>query len=102
MALVGSAFIWVFFPVINMDIPSTLFIFSYAGISTILCISGCVVATIAFTLIINGKIEYRDLITAPIVGGVVIGSSSTYVYNPTEAILIGIVAGLLQVFFNKA
>mgnify|MGYP003491484192 CR=1 FL=1 len=82
MTLVGSVFIWVFFPVLNMDIPNTLFVYSNAGIATIFCISSCVISSIAFTLIINGKIEIRDLITAPIIGGVVIGSSSTYVYNP--------------------
>jgi hypothetical protein len=100
MALIGSAFIWVFFPVVNMDIPNILFIYSNAGISTIFCISSCVVSSIAFTLLINGKINYRDLITAPIVGGVVIGSSSTYIYNPAEAILFGVVGGLLQILFN--
>jgi hypothetical protein len=56
IALVGAAFIWVFFPVLNMDIPSTLFIYTNAGISTLFSISSAVVASIGFSLIIYGKL----------------------------------------------
>lgn len=82
MALLGSAFIWVFFPVINMDVPTTLFAYSNGGISTLFSISACVATAVGFSLLVNGKLEYRDLLTAPIAGGVVIGSSSTYIYSP--------------------
>jgi len=101
MSLVGSAFIWVFFPVLNMDIPNTLFVFSNAGISTIFSISTCVISTIAMSLIANGRLQYRDLLTAPILGGVIIGSSSTYIYNPAEAIIFGFIASFLQIIFNR-
>jgi hypothetical protein len=76
-AMVGAAFIWVFFPVLNMDIPGTLFIYTNGGISTVISISAAVVAAVGFSLVLNGKLEFRDIITAPIAGGVIIGSSST-------------------------
>lgn len=100
LALVGAAFIWVFFPVLNMDIPGSLFIYTNAGISTLFCISAAVVAAIGFSLLINGKLEFRDIITAPIAGGVIIGASSTYIYNPLQSLLLGSGAGILQVLFN--
>lgn len=102
LALVGSAFIWVFFPVLNMDIPGSLFIYTNAGISTLFCISAAVVAAIGFSLLISGKLEFRDIITAPIAGGVIVGCSSTYIYNPLESLLLGSGAGILQVLFNIA
>lgn len=84
-----------------MDIPINYFLYSNAGISVLYCISATVLTSVAFSLIINGKIEYRDLITAPIAGGVIIGSSSVYIYNPLESLLFGTAAGILQVLFNK-
>jgi predicted cobalt transporter CbtA len=65
-----------------MDIPTSLFIYSNGGISTIYCISATVVTAIGFSLLLNGKLLFRDVITAPIAGGVIIGSSSIYIYNP--------------------
>lgn len=97
----GAAFCWVFFPAINMDIATTLFIYSNGGISTIYCISAAVATSIAFSLILNGKLMFRDVITAPIAGGVVIGSAAIYIYNPLESLLFGFAAGILQVLFNK-
>jgi len=102
MALVGAAFIWVFFPVLNMDIPNTIFVYSNSAISTIVSIASCVVATISMSLIANGRVDYRDLITAPILGGVIVGSSATHIYNPAEAIIMGVVASFFQVLFNRA
>jgi hypothetical protein len=56
IAIIGAAFIWVFFPVMNMDIPPTLFIYTNAGISTLFCISASVVAAIGISLLAYGKL----------------------------------------------
>ena len=100
LALVGAAFTWVFFPVLNMDIPGTLFIYTNAGISTVLSVSASVLAAVGFSLVLNGKMEFRDIITSPIAGGVIVGCSSTYIYNPLQSLLLGSGAGILQVLFN--
>jgi ammonia channel protein AmtB len=84
-----------------MDIPGTLFIYTNAGISTVLSISASVVATVGFSLVINGKLEFRDIITSPIAGGVMVGCSSTYIYNPLQSLLMGSGAGISQVLFNS-
>jgi ammonia channel protein AmtB len=99
--LIGAAFCWVFFPSINIDIPTTLFIYSNGGISTLYSISSAVATSVAFSLVLNGKLMFRDIITAPIAGGVVIGSAAIYIYNPLEALIFGFVAAILQVIFNK-
>lgn len=102
LALVGAAFCWVFFPALNMDVPTGLFIYSNAGLSTIYCISATVVTTVGFSLIIDGRLSFRDIITAPIAGGVIIGSSSVYIYSPLESLMFGVAAAILQVLFNRA
>jgi hypothetical protein len=65
-----------------MNLPQNLFIVTNGGISTFYCISSAVVTSIGFSLFINGKLYYRDLITGTIAGGVIVGSSSIYIYNP--------------------
>lgn len=85
-----------------MDIPGTLFIYTNAGISTLFCISAAVVAAIGFSLVLNGKLEFKDIIAAPIAGGVIVGSASSYIYSPLESLLLGSGAGILQVLFNLA
>jgi len=101
LALIGAAFCWVFFPVLNMDISPQLFFYSNAGITTIICISACVVTMVGINLTVDTKIQIRNLITAPIAGGVIVGSSSANIYTALEAILLGMLAALLQYIFNR-
>lgn len=101
LALTGAAFCWVFFPVINLDISPELFFYSNAGLSTIICISSCVVTTIGLCLTVDARINIRNLITAPIAGGVIVGSSSANIYTALEAIMLGMLAAVLQFIFNR-
>ena len=101
LALIGAAFCWVFFPVINLDISPQLFIYSNAGLSTIICISSCVVTTIGLCLTVDARVNIRNLITAPIAGGVIVGSSSANIYTALEAIMLGMLAAVLQFIFNR-
>jgi len=84
-----------------MDVSDTLFVFSSAGISTLYCVSTCVAVMIGLSLLLGGKLSYRDVITAPIAGGVIVGSSSSYMHNPLEAIILGTIAGVVQIIFNR-
>lgn len=82
ICLLGAAFCWVFFPVLNMNISPQLFLFSNAGLATFICISTSVVTMVALSLVVDMKLNIRGLITAPIAGGVIVGSSSLHIYNP--------------------
>lgn len=101
LTLFGVGLIWVFFPVINMDVPSNLFILSISGISTYISLATSVVTIIAMGLIVQGKMSYRDIITAPIAGGVIASSASMFLYNPLQGLLLGFFAGLFQFIFNR-
>ena len=100
-SIIGAAFCYIFFPVLNMDISPQLFLQSNAGISTFICISASVMSILGICLIVDQRIDLRSLVTAPIAGGVIIGSSSAMIYNPLEALIMGTVAGVLQFAFNK-
>lgn len=101
LSLIGALFCWVFFPALNMDISPQLFLQTNAGLSTIICISASVTTMVGLCLTIDQKIQIRNLITAPIAGGVIIGSSSIFIYNPLGALMMGSLAAILQFIFNK-
>lgn len=101
MSLVGAAFCWVFFPFLSIDSPPSLFLHYTAGINALYAVSTSVVATIAFSSIVNGKIDLKDLVYSPIIGGVIVGSSSGLIFNVLGAMLLGIVAAFLQIIFNR-
>lgn len=46
---------------------------------------------------INKGLLIRDIVYGPIAGGVIASSASFYVTNPVYGILIGAIAGLIQV-----
>ena len=101
LALIGTAICWIFFPLFNMDISPQLFISSHAGISTFLCISSSVITMIAVCMVVEQRIELRCLITSVIAGGVIVGSSSSNIYSPLGAFILGIIAAILQYIFVR-
>lgn len=101
LASVGSLFCWVFFPFLNIDIPNQLIFNFNGGINTFFCISACVVCSICFTSIINGKIELKYIIYSPIVGGIAAGSSSAIIDNTLSALLLGAGASIIHLVFFK-
>jgi hypothetical protein len=52
-------------------------------------------------LTVDARINIRNLITAPIAGGVIVGSSSANIYTALEAIMLGMLAAVLQFIFNR-
>ena len=101
LALMGAAFCWIFFPVLNFNVSPDLFIYSHGAISTIICISSSVATMVGISLAIDGKMNLRCLITSVIAGGVIIGSSSTNIFNPLGALIMGVIAAVGQYFFVK-
>lgn len=111
MAVIGSAFFWVFYPTIFLDVPfmgffaqanTTPFLSQNGMISAYWAISSAVVTSLAMSAIINGKIRIKDLIYGTFAGAAIIGTSAVHIFSPVAAVLLGIIAGLLQPFFNMA
>lgn len=109
LSFIGAAFFWVFYPCIFLDYPfvssvssldTTPFMaengmmMAYWGIST------CVVTSLALSAVIHGRIRIKDLMYGVFAGAAMIGTSAPLIYSPTEAIVLGMIAGLLQPIFN--
>ena len=65
-------------------------------------ISSCVVTSIALSAAIHGRIRIKDLMYGTFAGAAIIGTSAVHIFNPIAAILLGMIAGLLQPIFNWA
>ena len=110
LAFVGAAFFWVFFPLIFLDLPlqarssltnsSNPFMPNNAMINAYYAISSCVVTCLALSAVVHGRIRFKDLMYAPFAGAAIIASSAVHIFNPIAAILLGMVAGLIQPLFN--
>jgi hypothetical protein len=100
IAAVGSVFVWVFFPFLAMDGRAALFSPYLGGINTLYGISSCVLTTAALDGVIYGRLKIRDLIYSPIVGGILVATSSNMITNPILAMILGIIAAVCVIGFN--
>ena len=104
IALIGSAFFWVFYPLTFYDMPFTLlqypFLTTNAMINAYYCISTTVVTSLALSAVIHGRVRIKDLMYAPFAGAAMIGTSAVLIFNPLVGILLGIISGVVQVIGN--
>ena len=93
-SLLGSMILWVFWPSFcsALVLPEEVV---HTAINVILALSGATVITYIFTTWLRGKIDAADIANASLAGGVAIGSVCNTA-TPTEAIIIGLVAGAIS------
>lgn len=109
LAFFGSAFFWVFYPCIFLDVPrqgsntdsnTTPFLAENGMISAYFGISACVVTSLALSAVIHGRIRIKDLMYGVFAGAAMVGTSAPLMFNVIQAIILGMIAGLLQPIFN--
>jgi ammonium transporter Rh len=95
-SLLGSMVLWVFWPsfcaalAAPADVPRT-------AVNVILALCGSTVATYFASVKLRGKISSADIANATLAGGVAIGSVCDKAL-PAEAVVIGILAGIISTF----
>lgn len=82
------------------SVPQYPFISTNAMINAYYCISTTVVTSLALSALIHGRIRIKDLMYAPFAGAAIIGTSAVLIFNPLCAIILGIIAGIIQPLFN--
>ena len=98
---IGALFCMVFFPFLNTDIP-TNFVYNYqAGISCFYCMSASVLTCIGLCCLFVGKLDLKDFVYSPVVGGVIVGSSAALIRNSAGAVLLGIGAGIFHFLLSR-
>lgn len=71
-------------------------------ISAYFGISACVVTSLALSAVIYGRIRIKDLMYGVFAGAAMVGTSAPLMFNVIQAIILGMIAGLLQPVFNLA
>lgn len=99
-ALIGTILTWIFFPVLALDyVDSSVSINTpYTGAySVIFALCASTLAAFMMSPIFNDGILVRDIVYAPIAGGVACSTASYWIVNPVYSILTGFTAGVVQV-----
>lgn len=97
-AMIGSIFLWMFWPSFNSAL-ATEFDQERTVINTVLALTASGLAAFAFSYLMRGekKFDMVDLQNASIAGGVAVGTTSNMMLGPVGAQIIGFLAGLLSV-----
>jgi hypothetical protein len=69
--------------------------------SLIVGMGAAVLGALCLSSLINGFVIVRDVVHAPIAGGIVVGSASTFITNPVYVLVAGFTAGLVQAFIQN-
>lgn len=92
-----------------MDVPivgpvdstaTTPFLQFNGMINAYFAISASVVTSLALSAVIHARIRIKDLMYGTFAGAAIVGTSAPLMFNVIEAILLGMIAGLLQPVFN--
>lgn len=100
MALIGTLFTWIFFPILAMDFVDTEVASHtyYTGPLTVwYALAASTIVSFIISPLFNNGILIRDIVYGPIAGGIASSTASYFIVNPVFGILIGFVAGFVQI-----
>lgn len=98
-AMVGTIFLWMFWPSFNGALASADQQYRVILNTVVALCASCVISFIMVSFLSkNGKFDMVSIQNATLAGGVAVGSSSDLVIGPSGAMLIGLVAGIVSVF----
>lgn len=108
LALIGSIFCFVLFPLlsqqrtfVNVALPIYNYMKFACTVNVVLAMTASVIASTVVSMMFSLKIGMKDFIHSTIAGGIAIGSSSNIITNPAAALTVGVIAGIVQVLWNR-
>lgn len=105
LALFGSLIIFTFFPMLSYEVDNSRkfnnFYLYTGSTSLLLGMSSSVVGALCISSLINGNIIVRDILHAPIAGGIVVGSASFFIVNPVYSLVAGFSGGAAQTLIQN-
>jgi len=98
-SMVGSVFLWIYWPSFNGGTAATGDAQARAFINTYLSLCACCVTTFAVSAAVNPKRKFvmEHLQNATLAGGVAVGAVADMMLSPFGAILMGSLAGVVSV-----
>lgn len=105
LAILGSIVIFTLFPILAYDVDSTRtfdpFLLHTAPISVLLGMAASLMAAYITSSVFNPNVIARDLLHAPIAGGIVVGSAASFIVSPVYALVAGFTAGTVQTLIQN-
>ncbi|XP_030200593.1 ammonium transporter Rh type A [Gadus morhua] len=97
-AMIGTVFLWMFWPSFNSAIAEPGYTQLMAVINTYLSLAACVVSAYAISCLVEhkGKLDMVHIQNATLAGGVAVGTCADMNIGPFGAMLIGFVAGIIS------
>ncbi|KAG7385776.1 hypothetical protein PHYBOEH_008902 [Phytophthora boehmeriae] len=99
-AMIGTLFLWMYWPSFNSAMVATAdFQQERAVVNTVLSISASCASAFAATKVVSHtkKFDMVHVQNATLAGGVAMGTSCGFAFNPAIAITIGLIAGIVSV-----
>ncbi|KAF4315491.1 hypothetical protein BBO99_00009786, partial [Phytophthora kernoviae] len=99
-AMIGTLFLWMYWPSFNAAmLPADGFQQERAVVNTVLSIIGSCASAFAATKVVSHtkKFDMVHVQNATLAGGVAMGTSCGFAFNPAIALSIGLVAGVVSV-----
>ncbi|KAK2856111.1 hypothetical protein Q5P01_004846 [Channa striata] len=97
-AMIGTVFLWMFWPSFNSAIADQGYVQLTAVINTYLSLAACVLSAYALSSLVEhkGKLDMVHIQNATLAGGVAVGTCADMNVEPFGAMLIGFVAGIIS------
>ncbi|XP_029984041.1 ammonium transporter Rh type A isoform X1 [Sphaeramia orbicularis] len=97
-AMIGTVFLWMFWPSFNSAIADPGYTQLTAVINTYLSLASCVLSAYAISSLVEhkGKLDMVHIQNATLAGGVAVGTCADMNIGPFGAMLIGLVAGIIS------
>ncbi|XP_045699635.1 ammonium transporter Rh type A [Phyllostomus hastatus] len=102
-AMIGTLFLWIFWPSFNSAIADTGENQYKAVVNTYFSLAACVLTAYAFSSLVEhrGKLDMVHIQNATLAGGVAVGTCADMEIHPYIAMIIGSVAGMVSVIGFK-
>lgn len=97
-AMIGTVFLWMFWPSFNSAIAEPGLTQLTAVINTYLSLAACVLSAYALSSLVEhkGKLDMVHIQNATLAGGVAVGTCADMNIGPFGAMLIGFIAGIVS------
>ncbi|KAM6185141.1 ammonium transporter Rh type A [Rhynchocyon petersi] len=102
-AMIGTLFLWVFWPSFNSAIADTEEGQYRAIVNTYFSLAACVLTAYAFSSLVGhyGKLDMVHIQNATLAGGVAVGTCADMEIKPYGSMIIGSIAGIISVIGFK-
>ncbi|OCT86820.1 ammonium transporter Rh type C [Xenopus laevis] len=97
-SMIGTLFLWMYWPSFNSAISYHGDAQHRAAINTYCSLAACVLTTVAISSVVNkkGKLEMVHIQNATLAGGVAVGTAAEMMLTPYGSLIVGFICGIVS------